>query len=581
MSTHANRIRRKLNGESVSPGTAAAEALLFTPFVIDTLEINSYPVADIPSELERLNSAIQKSRSQLREIYLQLHSGKSNADVQYIFKIQLQLLEDASLLTELKEELLSRRLNIEHIIARYMRILQTRFASIDDELLRSKFFDIQDVCHRILRNMLNVDHIKNYHTQQIEKEVIFVAEKLLPSDLALLDLKKIMGIVIEEESCFSHVAVMLKSLSIPAVINTPGATSLTRSGDSLLLDAYNGTIVIWPDDKEINAAVKKNKSFLSNNADITRRHAKLCVTTDGRRIHLEANIGSLKEAREALQFGAEGVGLLRSELYYLSLGRQPSIKEECEFYLGIADTLKRKPLTIRLLDLGADKNPPFLEFHNEDNPQLGIRGARYLLSNPELLHRHLCAIMSVCKSHHVKILLPFISIPEDLYNVLDFIYSVCKEQNVNKNRLHIGIMVEIPSAALYMRSFLPKISFASIGTNDLAQYLFAANREDAGLKKYRQAAHPIMLRLIKKISHDAQRYKKKISVCGEAASNPFTAALLIGCGITTLSMHPSSIPAVRETINHLSFADTRRMLRKALLCDDYAMVEKACGLKAL
>jgi len=573
MSTPANRIRRKLSGESVSPGAAAAGALLFTPVALDALEINSFPVTDIPGELERFHTALQKSRSQLREIYLRLN-GKKGADVQYIFKIQLQLLEDASLLTELKHELLSRRLNIEHIIARYMRILQTRFASIDDELLRSKFFDIQDVCHRILRNLLDIEHIRNYHTQQIEKEVIFVAEKLLPSDLALLDLKKIKGIIIEEESCFSHVAVMLKSLGIPAVINTSGAASLIHNGDNILLDAYSGTVIIWPDDKEIKASVEKRELSLSNTAIIMPRKAKLCVTADGRRIHLEANIGSLKEAQEALHYGAEGIGLLRSELYYMSLGRQPSIEEESGFYLDIADTLKRKPLTIRLLDLGADKSPPFLKFYEEENPQLGIRGVRYLLANPELLHSHLCAIASICKLHHVRILLPFVSLSEDLHNTLEFIYNVCKEQNVNKNRLRIGIMVEIPSAALNMRSFLSKISFASIGTNDLTQYLFAASREETGLKKYRQTTHPIMLRLIKKISHGAQRCKKKLSVCGEAASNPLTAALLIGCGITTLSMHPGAIPAVRETVCRLSFTGMRRLLRKALLCDNNEAVEE-------
>ena len=560
MSTPANRIRRKLSGESVSPGAAAAQALLFTPAALDTLETDSFPVTDIPKELERLNNAIQKSRHQLKEIYPRLN-GKNNAEVQYIFKIQLQLLEDASLLTELKEELLSRKLNIEHIIARYMRTLQSRFASIDDELMRSKFFDIQDVCRRILQNLLDIEHIRNPSIQHIEKSVIFVAEKLLPSELALLDLKKITGVIIEEESFFSHVAVMLKSLGIPAVINTPGAASLIHNGDSVLLDAYNGTIVIWPNEKEIDSILAKKENNWSNTAVKTPRHAKLCVTADNKRVRLEANIGSLKDAREALYYGAEGVGLLRSELYYMSLGRLPSIEEEREFYLGIADILKRKPLTIRLLDLGADKSPPFLEFYKEENPQLGVRGVRYLLSNPELLRSHLSAIISLCKLHHIKILLPFVSLPEDLHDTLDFIYNICKEQNVNRNRLRIGIMVEIPSAALNMRSFLPKISFASIGTNDLTQYLFAASREEANLEKYRQATHPITLRLI-----------KKISVCGEAASNPLTAALLIGCGVTSLSMNPGAIPAIRETICRLSFTGMRRILRKALLCGNSAMV---------
>ncbi|MDR0307379.1 MAG: phosphoenolpyruvate--protein phosphotransferase [Chitinispirillales bacterium] len=560
------RIRGELRGEPVSPGIAVANALLFETVALDVLEIDSYLVNDIPNEFNKLENALEKSREQLRKIYRQLNE-KSSGNAQDIVKIQLQLLDDVSLLNESRELLLSCRLNIEHVIARQIRILETRFASMDDEVLRSRFFDIQDTYQRILRNLLNIDHMKSDPLKRIETDVIFIANRLLPSDIALLDFKKITGIIIEEGSALSHAAGMLKSIKIPAIIGAPGAASLIHTGDSLILDAYSGTVLIWPNEDDKLVYTKKRRELPSNTPlPKTTRPQKL-FTADGRRVRLEANISSVREAREADAYGAEGVGLLRTELYYMSQDHKPPVEEELEFYRSISCIMKEKPVAIRLLDLGADKLPSFLNFYEEENPQLGIRGVRYLLRNPELLRQHLSAIIGACKTADIKIILPFVALPDDLHSTLDFIYEVCKERNVSKQRLNVGIMVEIPSAAFSMRSFFPKISFVSIGTNDLAQYLFAASREDSGLQEYCRIMRPVMLRLIKRIAREAQACKKAVSVCGEAASDPYIATLFVGCGVTSLSMRPSSIPAVREAISRMSFIDTRRRLREALLLD--------------
>ncbi len=574
MARSKERTRRELQGDPISPGVAIGDALLFKPIALDALEMNSFPVDDIDKELSRLDFAIIKSRDQLNQIFLRIRE-KNSEEISEIFKVQLQLVEDESFISELKQLVRAQKMNIEHVIASQMRVLETRFRSISDEVLRTKFLDIQDAYHRILRNLLEIEHVRTNPMQRIDKPVIFVAEKLLPSDVALVDFRKIMGIIIEEGSRVSHVSVIAKSLGIPAIIRAPGAGTLIRSADPVIVDGYTGKIVTYPDEAELSAYKEKREFFESSSRPkVNHRQSKICETTDGRRIRLEANISSVKEAETAVAYGAEGVGLLRTELYYLSSAHQPSIEEEIEFYRKIIGVLKRRPLTIRLLDIGADKSLPFLKSYEEENPQLGIRGIRYLLRDPDLFEKHITAIISVCRLTTIKLVLPFVAILDDLEKALTFIYRACDKLQIDKKRLNIGIMVEIPSVALSLRSFLPKISFVNIGTNDLAQYLFAASREDSGLEDYRQIMHPVLLRLIRNVTSATSYNHKEASICGEAASDPLMAALLVGAGVTSFSMQPSSIPLVRDTISRWSFSELQKLVRKALsLENSYQVME--------
>lgn len=565
------KVRRELFGEPISPGVAMGDALLYKPIALDALEMNSFPVDDVQKEFSRLEYAISKSRDQLNQIFDRLRE-KNSPDIGEIFKVQIQLLDDQSFLNELKRMVRAQKMNLEHVIASQMRVLETRFKSIEDETLRTKFLDIQDVYHRILRNLLEIEHVRTNPMQRIDKPVIFVSEKLLPSDVALLDFTKILGIIIEEGSRLSHVAVMSKSLGIPAIIRAPGAGTLIRTGDPVIIDGYNGKVLVYPEESEESSYREKREYFLTSSRPKNHRQGKVCETTDGKRIRLEANIGSVKEAETAVAYGAEGVGLLRTELFYLSAAHQPSVEEERDFYRKIIGILKRKPLTIRLLDLGADKSLPFLKTYEEENPQLGTRGIRYLLRNPDLFYRHVKAIVSVCRLTPVKIVIPFVAILDDLEKALGMIYRACTELQIKKKSLSIGIMVEIPSVAMSLRSFLPRISFINLGTNDLAQYLFAASREDSGLEDYRQIMHPVILRLVRNVVSAAKFKDKEVSVCGEAASDPLMAALLVGAGVTSFSMQAQSIPVVRETVSRWSFVDLHKLVRKALALDNSSEV---------
>ncbi len=575
MESFRKKVRRELYGESISEGVAIGDALHYKPIALDALEMNSFPVDDIQKELDRLEYAITKSRNQLSAITQRLQQ-KHSAEIGAIFAVQLQLIQDHSFIQEIKDHLYEKRMNIEHVIATEIRKLEKRFKSIDDEMIRTKFLDIQDAYHRILRNLLEIEHVRTNPMQRIEKPVVFVSEKLLPSDVALLDFKKIEGIIIEEGSRLSHVAVISKSLGIAVITKTPGAAALIRSGDKVIIDGYTGKVIIHPQAAELSSYREKREHFIAKTRpSILRAQAsKLCRTKDGRRVRLEANIGSEKEAREAISYGAEGVGLLRSELFYMSLAHQPTVDQEREFYKKIAGIMKQRQITIRALDLGADKSLPFLKTYEEDNPQLGIRGVRYLLRNRELFYNHLSSIIPLCKTAPVRIILPFVSTVEDLDRALRMIERICREQQVEREIVQVGMMVEIPAVALCLPSFLSRVDFLNIGTNDLVQYLFAASREDSDLEEYRQNTHPVILRLVRNIARVAALRGKEVSICGEIAGEPLSAALLVGSGINSLSMQPSSIPVVKEALGRWCYCDLKKLAKKAALLESSSKIEQ-------
>jgi phosphotransferase system enzyme I (PtsI) len=567
MNQPVERTRRELFGEPISPGVVISTAFVFKQIALDALEMISFSIDNPTEEFERLDKAISKSREQIITITERLILEKRNAAIQDIFNAQLHLLNETTFIQELKSLVRAQKMNIEHVVASQIRALEGRFSAIHDELIRSKFLDVQDVYHRILRNLLEIEHVRTNPMQRVESPVIFVSERLVPSDVALLDFKKILGIIIEEGSKVSHVAVISKSLEIPTIINVPGAGSLIHQSDSVIIDGYTGKIIVNPSHSEIFAFKEKSEHLTHSTSKRTPRIGRYCETRDGRRVRLEANIGSVREAEIAMAYGAEGIGLLRSELFYMSCSKMPCIDEEVEFYRKIIAVTKRKPITIRLLDLGADKTLPYLHSFAEENPQLGHRGIRYLFRHPEILKQHLESILTVCRLTHIKIALPFVTTIEDLDKAIGFIKEGCNNLKINFEALHIGIMVEIPSVALSMRSFLPKVDFVNIGTNDLIQYIFAASREDSYLEEYRQSSHPANIRIIRNIISAANYRNKDASVCGEMASDVGMAALLIGSGTTQLSMQPSSIPTIRQFIMKQSFSELQKLVRRVLPLD--------------
>jgi phosphotransferase system enzyme I (PtsI) len=552
-----------LNGVGASPGIAVGKAFHFAQIDLKTLEENRLPIEDVDREIERFTDAVKKSIEQLSGLK---ESGKNEdlADIMAIFQVHIQLLTDADFLTSIPALISRSRSNAEYVLANQIRDLEKRFLSIDNEITRARLLDVQDVYFRLLRNVLDIEHVRATPLRRMPSSVILVAERLLPSDIALLDLKKIIGIAIENGSTVSHVSIIAKTLCIPVLINVHGISALSRNASLLILDANEGKAVLRPSPDTVARYEKKAKQE-NHPHSRSRQPVMKCFTKDGIKIRLEANAGSAPEVREAIESGAEGIGLLRSELYYLSRDSLPTIDEETAFYESVQVVCGAKPLTVRLLDIGADKTVPYLRcITQEENPHFGVRGIRLLLRNPELLHNHLVSILRACRKRHVKILLPFVSIPHEVDEVRSIISDISKKEGVHHSAWTLGMMLEVPSTVLMLGEYMDKIDFLSIGTNDLIQYLFATGRENSGLEKYRAAAFPLLLRLIKSVVDTAASAKKELSVCGEIAADPAYTTHLIGAGVRVLSMQSCALHSVCTALSNKTMSDCVKMAKAVL-----------------
>jgi phosphotransferase system enzyme I (PtsI) len=546
---HAAANEIVLHGISASPGIAVGKAYHFAQIDLKSLEESRIPVDDVDVEIGRFNDAVRKSIEQLTGLQ-ESSANEDMKDIAAILQVHIQLLSDADFLKTVPGLISRNRSNTEYILAHQIRDLEKRFALLDNEIAREKLLDVQDVYFRLLRNVLDIEHVRATPLRRMPPSVILVAERLLPSDIALLDLKKVIGIVIENGSTVSHVAIIARALGIPFVINARGVASLSHNGAPIILDACEGDLILRPPPDTIARYEKRAQKECAAPRK-SRSTSVHCFTKDGAKVRLEANAGSVPEVREALETGAEGIGLLRSELFYMSREAVPSIDEETAFYESIMALCGQRPLTIRLLDIGADKTLPYLNMVREENPHLGVRGIRFLLRNPALMHSHLTSIVRACRMRPAKILIPFVSITREVEETRRMILDICKKEGVAPAACSTGMMVEVPSTALMIPDFLHAVDFLSIGTNDLVQHTFAACRENSGLDEFRAASFPLLLRLIKSVADAALTSGKEVTVCGEIAADPVSATCLVGAGVRVLSMQASAIQAVcRAVVKH-------------------------------
>lgn len=561
ISKRDNNSRLELRGTSLTPGIAIGTSYRFKQIDLEPLASNPFPISDLSIELERFEHSIEKSREQLYSIY-KSHYDDGKSDIANIFAAHLQLIEDESFLQTIRDTMELDLLNAEHILAIKIQDIENSFSTIDNETIRTRLSDIKDVYFRLLRNLLDIEHVRVSPLVRKANHPILVAEQLLPSDIALLEFRKISGIIIEELSAVSHVAIITRSLGIPAVMNIPGASTLIQSNCPLILDAFNGKVIVNPDREEFSIYRRKRRIFSKSSRQL-RNHVR-CITKDGVRIHLDANANFPNEIEDAIHKGAEGVGLLRTEYFYLSQPSIPSMHEEIHFYQEVFRVASSRTVTIRLLDIGADKSLPYLPMEQEDNPQLGLRGIRFLLANPGLLRSHLSSILLASGKNHVNILMPFVTTESEVDIVLSLIDELTSEFDIDPSLIKTGIMVEIPSILWSLQSIIQKVDFLSIGTNDLTQFLFAASREDSRMDHYRIRSLPVLLAIIKYVVRIASPLQKDVVVCGEMASDPSVVPFLIGAGIRTLSVQLPSISAVRKEIESKSLEQDIELVQEFL-----------------
>ncbi|MGC3988164.1 MAG: phosphoenolpyruvate--protein phosphotransferase [Chthoniobacteraceae bacterium] len=546
---------RAVTGVSASPGVAIGQLFQF--------QATRIVVKDTPKSIEdedqAFKNAIAVATTQIEDIYqsVSARAGKAQAD---IFHAHIALLNDE----DMQAEVLS-QIDAGHSAAwAWQQSIERRveeLKSIDNPRLAERATDFHDVGQRVLRLLAGTE---NATLQLPEHPVILIADDLQPSDTARLDPRRILGLCTAAGGPTSHTAIIARSLDIPAVVGAGAAVLELANGDEAILDGLAGVLYVEPTEEDLSSAREYQRDQQSQrNAEYETRYQP-AMLTDGARVEVSANIGKASEAAAAVEAGAEGVGLLRTEFLFLDRDSAPTEDEQFAAYSEMTRALNGLPLIIRTLDIGGDKVLPYLALPHEENPFLGVRGIRLCLRQPELFLPQLRAIYRASVTGPIRIMFPMISTLEDLRAAKELAEEVRKQLDVPP--VEIGIMVEVPSTVLMAAELAKEVDFFSIGTNDLTQYALAMDRLHASLAKNVDGLHPAVLRLIDMTVRAAKAEGKWTGVCGGIAGDPLGAAILSGLGVAELSMSLPSIAAVKASLRRLSLAQAQTLARKALAC---------------
>jgi phosphotransferase system enzyme I (PtsI) len=524
------------------------------------------PETEVDTEIERFRKALVEIRQQVLEVQRQVASALS-ADDASIFEAHLLALEDPTLIEEVTRTIRNDRVNAEHayyeISERYARTL----GEIEDPYLRERAADMRDVASRVLNKLLGRD--RKFDPSKIAEPCILISDDLSPSDTAVLDKKIVLGFATHGGSRTSHSAIMARSLQIPAIVGLQNATDEMVPGEYALLDGFNGLLIVNPTDQtlfEYGQLVRKQVDLEEKLRDVLKKPA---VTLDGMRFSLMANIEKPADADTVASRGAEGVGLFRTEYLFLQRDSLPTEEEQFEAYREVAGKLAPRPVVIRTLDLGGDKVWLDGHLHREANPFLGWRAIRLCLDEKVLFRTQLRAILRASAHGNVRLLYPMICTPEELDAANAFLEECKAELRAEgvpfKQDLEVGVMIEIPSAALMAATLAPKVRFFSIGTNDLTQYTLAVDRLNDRIAHLYEPAHPAVLRLIQMTVEAARPHGVKVGVCGEMAGDPVMVPLLLGLGVDELSASPALISPVKFLVRRLKMDEARKLASAALL----------------
>ena len=444
-------------------------------------------------------------------------------------------------------------------------MIDSRIAQItklDDAVLAARAVDLSDVAQRVLRQLL---HIDDAPTMNAQEPSVLVADDLTPSDTANLDPDMILGFITAKGGPTSHTAIIARAMGIPAIVAAGDAILDIAPRTPCILDGFNGALYLNPTDAEIASAQALHEEVERQlNIDFAERLSS-AVTTDGQHIEVFANVNRVADAEQAVEYGAEGVGLMRTEFLFLESGETPSEEEQYQVYCDMARALKGRPLTIRTLDIGGDKQVPHLNLPKEDNSFLGIRGIRLCMARPDLFEPQLRAIYRAARDvGNIRVMFPMISTVSEIEQVITQCDAIRAELNAPK--IELGIMVEVPSTAVLADQFAKLVDFFSIGTNDLTQYTLAMDRVHPQLAKQADALNPAVLRMIDMTVRAAKAEGKWVGVCGGAASDVRGAEILTGLGVTELSITVPTIPTIKAQLRRVALRDLKALAQKALAC---------------
>jgi len=580
----SNRLKKvkEIFGIPVSPGIALGKAYLYSGDKLNEIPRYSIKKSQIESEWQRFLQSVKSVNGRLNHLLESLGSGvPTKSEEAKIIKSHLLMTEDPDLFEQVRSQLEKNLENIEWIVRSVSHEMTQKLMSASDSYLRERAQDISDVLHQILSKLLSV---RENSLQTISEEVIIAAHDLLPSELLSLNRKFVKAIALDSGSRTTHTSILARSFNIPMVAGLSNFTKEVNSGDTIFVDGIAGKVILSPEETELETGKSLIRTQEALNKEKLSTSSLPAKTKDGKKIVLAANIELPQEADRIFQFGAEGIGLFRSEFLFLSSSGATDEEKQYKIYSEVAKSSGDFPVKIRTFDIGGDKIPASFMRKSENNPLLGWRAIRFCLGMPELFKAQLKAILrAAAAGKNAEILFPLVSGIEELEDALALLEEAkneCKKNGVPiAENIKKGIMIEVPSAVLTADILAKKVDFFSIGTNDLMQYAFAVDRSNEKVNRLSSPAHPAMLRLIKMTIDAAHKNGIPAAMCGEMAGDPHFARLLTGLGLDEFSMNASSIPEVKRIIRDSNFEDCQKLAEEALKCSRTAEVDALLEIK--
>jgi phosphotransferase system enzyme I (PtsI) len=543
-------------GTAASPGIAMGKALIVTNQPLDIVKKN----IEVPStEIQRFQSAISQAKAELtvvRDTALQ-NLGPDKAD---IFDAHIMLLEDPEVIEQTHQIISADGVNAEYAYDQVIRSFAKIFENMNNEYMRERASDIRDVSVRVLKSLLQVDYVD---LADIPSETILVAHDLTPSDTAVMNKKSVKGFVTDIGGRTSHTAIIARTLGMPAVVGMKDLSTKIKNGDLIVLNGDSGEVFVNPSEDLIFSLQHIQTEQIAIKQSLEKYRGQVTRTLDGHEVELGANIGTPKDIEVLLNSDAESVGLYRTEFIYMNRNSMPTEDEQFEAYKAVLQSMGSKPVIIRTLDVGGDKSLPYLKLEKELNPFLGYRAIRICLDQVDVFKTQLRALLRASVFGNLKIMFPMISSLEEIIQAKEILMQVQSELTRKAvpvaGQIEVGIMIEIPSAAVISDLLAQHVDFFSIGTNDLIQYMCAVDRMNEKIHHLYNPYNPGVLRIIKHVIDSAHKGEIWCGMCGEVAGDPGLAPLLLGMGLDEFSMSPNSILPVRKLICSLSKAETESL----------------------
>ena len=549
-------------GTGASPGIALGRALVIEH---SELVIEKKTIENIDKEIQKLESAVKVSKEELTKVKEKALAELGEHEAE-IFEAHLLVLEDPELIGSAISKIRDEKVNADYALNEIKEIFVAMFESMDNEYMRERAADIKDVTNRVLRHILG---IKVVDLAELDEEVVLIAHDLTPSDTATMNKNMVLGFLTDIGGRTSHTAIMARTLEIAAVVGLNDITKKVKDGDYIVFNGDTGEVIVNPyeETKAKYASLKEEFEEYRKSLELLKGQAS--ITTDGRHVELAGNIGSPNDVEGLIKNDAEGVGLYRTEFLYMDKEDSfPTEEEQYEAYKAVLEGMNNKPIVIRTLDIGGDKELPYFEMEAEMNPFLGYRAIRLCLDRKDIFKTQLRALYRASVHGKLRIMFPMISSLEELLDAKEVIKEVLKELDAENiaysNDVEIGMMIEIPSAAVISDVLAKHVDFFSIGTNDLIQYTCAVDRMNQKISHLYNQFNPAVLRLIKMVIDNAHKEGKWVGMCGESAGDQRMIPILLGFGLDEFSMSPISILPARKLITSLSYADMQKFADEVL-----------------